>query len=64
MGMKKYVKPSLKELGLLRTVTKLSTCPDDEVRFEGACVLPPCWIAAVVFAEDLVPGPRVRHERA
>lgn len=25
--MKKYVKPSLKELGLLRVVTKFSSCP-------------------------------------
>ena len=61
--MKTYVKPSIKGLGLLRAVTKLSACPDDEVRFNGACVLPTCWIAAVVFEENFVTGPRVNLVR-
>jgi hypothetical protein len=64
MRMKSYVKPSLKELGLLRVVTKFSTCPDGEVRFEGNCVNPaPCWIAAVVFDENFFTGPRVNLVR-
>jgi hypothetical protein len=33
--MKKYTKPSLKELGLLRLVTKFSTCHGFEVN--GKC---------------------------
>ena len=48
--MKKYVKPSLKGLGLLREVTKFSA----EV---------PCWIAAVVFEENFFTGPRVNLVR-
>jgi len=62
--MKTYVKPSIKGLGLLRAVTKLSACPDDEVGFNGVCILPTCWIAAVVFEEDFVTGPRVNLVRA
>jgi len=50
--MKKYVKPSLKELGLLRAVT---------TRFTGEV---PCWIAAVVFEEDFITGARVNLVRA
>ena len=30
--MKKYVKPTLKELGLLREVTKFSSAPDPKCR--------------------------------
>ena len=48
--MKKYVKPSLKGLGLLRVVTKFS----GEV---------PCWIAAAVFGENFLTGPRVNLVR-
>jgi len=49
--MKKYVKPSLKGLGLLREVTKFSAPPLV------------CWIAAVVFEEHFVTGPRVNLVR-
>lgn len=48
--MKKYEKPCLKPLGLLRSVTKLS------IQF-------PCWIAAAVFGENLFTGPRVNKVR-
>ena len=51
--MKTYTKPSLKGLGLLRGVTKFSGPPLEE-----------CWIAAVVFEEDFVIGPRVNLVRA
>jgi hypothetical protein len=61
--MKKYTKPSLTALGLLRVVTKLSACPGDEVRYQGQCVLPPCWIAAAVFGENFFTGPRVNLVR-
>ncbi len=61
--MKKYAKPSLKELGLLRMVTKFSSCPDDESRFNGVCVPFVCWIAAVVFEENFFTGPRVKLVR-
>jgi len=61
--MKKYIKPSLKGLGPLRVVTKFSSCPDDEVRYNGVCVTPPCWIAAVVFEENFFTGPRVNLVR-
>ena len=45
-------------------VTKCSTCPDGEVRFEGNCVAGvPCWIAAVVFDENFFTGPRVNLVR-
>jgi len=37
--MKKYAKPSLKELGLLRMVTKFSSCPDDEIRVNAVCAI-------------------------
>lgn len=54
--MKKYVKPSLKELGLLRVVTKYSQI-----------VIPPvagfCWIAAAVYDESIFSGPRVTKIR-
>jgi len=50
--MKTYTKPSLKGLGLLREVTKFSGPPLE------------CWIAAVVFEEDFVIGPRVNLVRA
>jgi hypothetical protein len=33
--MKKYAKPSLKELGLLRLVTKFSRC--DGFQYQGVC---------------------------
>jgi hypothetical protein len=37
--MKEYVKPSLKELGLLRVVTKFSACPAGDVPIPGyGCV--------------------------
>ena len=61
--MKKYVKPSLKELGLLRVVTKFSACPTGEAPFEGGCYAAFCWIAAVVFQENLFTGPRVNKVR-
>lgn len=61
--MKKYVKPSLKELGLLRVVTRFSSCPRGEVPFEGGCVPLICWIAAVVFEENFFTGPRVNLVR-
>jgi hypothetical protein len=61
--MKKYVKPCLKELGLLRVVTKFSGCPNGEVLFEGRCTAGVCWIAAVVFGENLFTGPRVNKVR-
>ena len=48
--MKKYEKPSLKPLGLLRSVTKLS-------------IVHICWVAAVVFEENLLTGPRVNMVR-
>jgi hypothetical protein len=35
--MKKYVKPSLTALGLLREVTKFSGCPAGYFPFEGHC---------------------------
>jgi hypothetical protein len=35
--MKKYSKPSLKELGLLRVVTKFSSCPTGEVKINNEC---------------------------
>jgi len=35
--MRKYEKPSLTRLGLLRAVTKFSTCPRGEVDIEGKC---------------------------
>jgi len=50
--MKKYVRPSLKGLGLLREVTKFSVPPVEK-----------CWIAAVVFEEHFVTGPRVNLVR-
>jgi len=50
MIMKKYVKPSLRGLGLLRAVTKFSAER-------------PCWIAAVVFEENFFTGPRVNLVR-
>jgi len=50
--MRTYSKPSLRELGLLREVTKFSGPPLE------------CWIAAVVFDEDFVTGPRVNLVRA
>jgi len=58
--MKKYVKPSLKELGLLRAVTKLS-CPGG-IEVNETCVYP-CWIAAVVFEENFFTGHRVNLVR-
>ena len=61
--MKKYAKPSLKELGPLRMITKLSACPDDESRLNGTCVPFICWIAAVVFEENFFTGPRVNLVR-
>jgi hypothetical protein len=62
--MKKYVKPSLKGLGLLRVVTKFSGCPAGEFPVPGYGCLPTiCWIAAVVFEENLVTGPRVNKVR-
>jgi len=60
--MKKYLKPSLKELGLLRDVTKFS-CPSGERDINGSCVLPTCWIAAAVFGENFFTGPRVNLVR-
>lgn len=47
--MKKYEKPSLKPLGLLRSIT----------RFTGFF----CWIAAAVFEENIFTGPRVNRVR-
>ena len=62
--MKRYTKPSLTALGLLRVVTKLSSCPPGEVSFEGRCVIAvPCWIAAAVFGENFFTGPRVNKVR-
>jgi hypothetical protein len=61
--MKKYIKPSLKGLGLLRVVTKFSGCPPGELPFEGGCYAAFCWIAAVVFQENLFTGPRVNKVR-
>jgi hypothetical protein len=61
--MKKYTKPSLTALGLLRVVTKFSACPGNEVPYQGTCVLPPCWIAAAVFGENFFTGPRVNKVR-
>jgi len=49
--MKKYVRPDLKGLGLLREVTKFSV-PIEK-----------CWIAAAVFEENFVTGPRVNLVR-
>ena len=49
--MKTYTKPCLRELGLLRVVTKFSAHPGF------------CWIAAVVFEENFVTGPRVNLVR-
>ena len=60
--MKKYVKPSLKELGLLRAVTKLSCAPGG-IPVDGRCEFP-CWIAAVVFEENFFTGPRVSLVRS
>jgi len=61
--MKKYTKPSLKGLGLLRVVTKFSGCSDGEVLFDGRCTLGVCWIAAAVFGENFFTGPRVNKVR-
>jgi hypothetical protein len=54
--MKKYTKPSLKALGLLRAVTHFSV---------GECGsrCNPCWIAAAVFDENFFTGPRVNKVR-
>ena len=61
--MKKYVKPSLKGLGLLRVVTKFSGCPTGERDINGTCVVGVCWIAAAVFEENFFTGPRVNLVR-
>ena len=61
--MKKYVRPSLKGLGLLREVTKFSACPPGFINENGVCVEVPCWIAAVVFEENFFTGPRVNLVR-
>lgn len=61
--MKKYTKPSLTGLGLLRVVTKFSGCPAGEVSIEGRCATIVCWIAAAVFGENLFTGPRVNLVR-
>jgi hypothetical protein len=61
--VKKYVKPSLRELGLLRVVTKLSSCPVGEAMLDGKCAPFFCWIAAAVFEENLFTGPRVNKVR-
>jgi hypothetical protein len=61
--MKTYTKPSLRNLGLLRVVTKFSGCPAGELPFEGRCVAGVCWIAAVVFEENFFTGPRVNLVR-
>jgi hypothetical protein len=50
---KQYEKPSLKPLGLLRSVTKCTLTGIVNV----------CWIAAAVFEESLVTGPRVNKVR-
>ena len=39
--MKKYIKPSLKELGLLRSVTKFNRCEGFE--YDGKCYPYPAW---------------------
>jgi len=61
--MKRYIKPCLKGLGPLRVITKMSSCPDDEFRYNGVCLPPVCWIAAVVFEENFFTGPRVNLVR-
>lgn len=48
---KEYQKPSLKPLGLLRSVT----------RYTGPVII--CWIAAAVFEENVFNGPRVNKVR-
>jgi hypothetical protein len=64
MFMKTYTKPSLTALGLLRRVTKFSGCPAGESYLPGSgCVAPFCWIAAVVFQENIFTGPRVNKVR-
>jgi hypothetical protein len=60
--MKKYEKPSLKKLGLLRLVTKVSGCPAGTANVNGGCFI--CWIAAVVFEEDIFTGIRVNLVRS
>ena len=49
--MKQYMKPSLKPLGLLRMTTKFTVITGF------------CWIAAAVFEENFVTGPRVNMVR-
>jgi hypothetical protein len=60
--MKTYTKPGLKELGLLRVVTRFS-CPTGELDINGRCELGVCWIAAAVFGESFFTGPRVNKVR-
>jgi hypothetical protein len=52
--MKKYTKPSLKALGLLRAVT--------QCQYSNGPVNP-CWIASAVFDENFFTGPRVNKVR-
>jgi len=61
--MKTYAKPCLRELGLLRAVTRFSACPPGFENVNGKCVEVTCWIAAVVFEENFVTGPRVNLVR-
>jgi hypothetical protein len=62
--MKRYVKPGLKQLGPLRVVTRFSGCPAGEASIDGGCYPAFCWIAAVVFDENILTGPRVKLVRA
>ena len=61
--MRQYTKPCLRELGLLRAVTRFSACPPGFENVNGKCVEVTCWIAAVVFEENFLTGPRVNLVR-